>query len=125
MASRLEESTITGKTTQRVVGVEGVRPLTWKSVCRFQKGRVLEVNGLCTHVLISGDLVDELQLEKTELKEPTRMTLENGKKMQLTEMAEGLKCRTGGLYFKVSAIGASIPFRLISGQPSFHRERLL
>ncbi|KAL8440650.1 hypothetical protein Emag_007851 [Eimeria magna] len=79
----------------------------------------------CTHVLISSDLADELQLKRQTMESPTRMLLGNGEEMDMKEMTEELKCKAGKLYFKVKAILAPIPFDSILEQPFLHEDRLL
>ncbi|KAL8444793.1 hypothetical protein Emed_006049 [Eimeria media] len=79
----------------------------------------------CTHILISSNLPDELQLQGTALPSPTRLLLGNGDDMFMTEMIEDVKCKAGELYFRINAVLASIPFDLILGQPFLNKERLL
>ncbi|KAL8445313.1 hypothetical protein Emed_005713 [Eimeria media] len=79
----------------------------------------------CTHVLVSDNLVDELQLQEQPIQHPNSILLGNGDKMPLTKMVTDLRCKAGELHFKLNAVVAPIPFDMILGQPFLHKERLL
>ncbi|KAL8441822.1 hypothetical protein Emed_007471 [Eimeria media] len=79
----------------------------------------------CTHVLISNNLVDELQLQGQPIQHPNSILLGNGDKMPLTKMVADLRCKAGELHFKLNAVVAPIPFDMSLGQPFLHKERLL
>ncbi|KAL8441954.1 hypothetical protein Emed_007442 [Eimeria media] len=100
-------------------------PLAFLKIIVKGKPVVALLDTGCTHILISDDLADELQLKKHTMETPTRMLLGNGEEMVMDEMTEELKCRTGELYFKITAILAPIPFDLILGQPFSNKERLM
>ncbi|KAL8441241.1 hypothetical protein Emed_007593 [Eimeria media] len=99
-------------------------PLTYLEISISGKPLLALLDTGATHNLISRDLVDDLQLPKTKLDEPTRMILGNGKAMDLQEIVKELRCRAGELHFKINAVIAPIPFNVILGQPFLTKERL-
>ncbi|KAL8427102.1 hypothetical protein ACSSS7_007897 [Eimeria intestinalis] len=78
-----------------------------------------------TDTLISGDLVDELQLIWTKLQAATQVVLGNGKVMTIQYIVQDLKCKAGQLYFKTNAVIAPIAFDFILGQSFLTKERLM
>ncbi|KAL8441947.1 hypothetical protein Emag_006777 [Eimeria magna] len=106
-------------------GAADCHPLAFLKLTIKGKPVIALLDTGCTHVLISSDLADELQLRRRTLESPTKMLLGNGEEMEMKEMTKDLKCKAGELYFKLNAVLAPIPFELILGHPFLHKERLL
>ncbi|KAL8440652.1 hypothetical protein Emag_007849 [Eimeria magna] len=85
-----DRPTASPKTIQ---GAADYHPLAFLKLTIKGKPVIALLGTGCTHVLISSDLADELQLKRQTLKRSTKMLLGNGEEMEMKEMTKDLKCK--------------------------------
>ncbi|KAL8442643.1 hypothetical protein Emed_007225 [Eimeria media] len=81
-----EENNNTGSTGEPVRVKADFHPLAFLKLSVRGKPVVALLDTGCTHVLISSDLADELQLKKLPMEKPIKMLLGNGGEMEMKEM---------------------------------------